>query len=108
MYHTAMIQAYIRKAEMELREHILPFWMKYAVDVEQGGFYGNVSNTLTVDRSADKSALLCARILWTYSAAYRRYHSPEYLDMAHLAYNDLMTHFWDTTYAGLYWMVDAR
>ncbi|HOT90747.1 MAG TPA: AGE family epimerase/isomerase [Anaerolineae bacterium] len=101
-------QTYIRKAETELRENILPFWMKYVVDRERGGFYGEVSNTLEVDKDAPRGALLTSRILWTYSAAYKRYHTPEYLEMARWAYTDLLTRFWDDTYGGLYWMVAAN
>jgi cellobiose epimerase len=107
MLDQSRIQAYIAKAQTELLEHILPFWIRYAVDKERGGFYGSISNTLVVDRDAPKGALLCSRILWTYSAAYRRYRSPAYLEMANLAYADLLARFWDDTYSGLYWMVDA-
>ncbi len=101
-------QTYIHKAETELRENILPFWMKYTVDQERGGFYGEISNTLDVDKDAPRGALLTSRILWTYSAAYKRYHAPEYLEMARWAYDDLLTHFWDATYGGLYWMIAAN
>ncbi len=100
-------QTYIQKAETELRENVLPFWIKHAVDKERGGFYGEVSNTLAVDKDAPRGALLTSRILWTYSAAYKRYHAPEYLEMARWAYDDLLSRFWDETYGGLYWMVGA-
>ncbi|HEU4323987.1 MAG TPA: AGE family epimerase/isomerase [Roseiflexaceae bacterium] len=101
-------QAYIRKAEIELREDILPFWMAHAIDHEQGGFYGSVSNNLTPDRAAPRGALLSARILWAYAAAYRRYRDPAYLRMADLAFEDLTTHFWDAQHGGLYWQIDAE
>jgi mannobiose 2-epimerase len=107
MPERADLQSYVHRAERELRENILPFWIRHAVDRERGGFYGRISNDLVVDKEAPRGALLCSRILWTYAAAYRRYHDPEYLDMARLAYDDLMAHFWDDEHAGLYWMVDA-
>ncbi|HQE93334.1 MAG TPA: AGE family epimerase/isomerase [Anaerolineae bacterium] len=100
-------QTYIHKAETELRENILPFWIKHAVDQERGGFYGEISNTLVVDKDAPRGALLSSRILWTYAAAYKRYRAPEYLEMARWAYDDLLTHFWDDTCGGLYWMIAA-
>lgn len=102
-----MLQMYLHKAEVELRDNILPFWMNYTVDIERGGFYGHVSNSLEVDAQAPKGALLSSRILWTYSAAYLQHRNKEYLDMARLAYDDLMARFWDETYSGLYWMTDA-
>jgi mannobiose 2-epimerase len=77
------------------------------VDRERGGFYGQITNDLAVDKDAIRGALLCSRILWTYAAAYRRYDDPAYLDMARWAYDDLLAHFWDDEYGGLYWSADA-
>jgi mannobiose 2-epimerase len=105
---SARIRTCIDRAEAELSRNILPFWIEHAVDQERGGFYGEITNDLSVDRNASKGALLCSRILWTYSAAYRRYHDPAYLEMAHWAYDDLAAHFWDEQYGGLYWEVDAE
>jgi len=105
MMDQTLRQTYIHKTESELRENILPFWIKHVVDKERGGFYGELSNTLDVDKDAPRGALLSARILWTYSAAYQRYRAPEYLEMARWAYNDLLSRFWDETHGGLYWMV---
>jgi mannobiose 2-epimerase len=79
--------------------------MSHAVDHERGGFYGEITNDLTVRRDAPRGALLTSRILWTYSAAYRRYKDTAYLAMADWAYKDLVHRFWDETYGGLYWMV---
>lgn len=104
----AALQTYIHKADTELRQNILPFWIEHAVDRERGGFYGSITNDLAVDRDAPRGALLTSRILWTYSAAYRRYHAPEYLEMARWAYDDLTGRFWDAEYGGLYWIADAE
>jgi mannobiose 2-epimerase len=38
-----------QKAEAELVTDILPFWLKYAVDDEYGGFRGQIANDLTID-----------------------------------------------------------
>jgi len=108
MTDKALLQTYIHKAETELRQDILAFWIEHTVDRERGGFYGSITNDLVVDRDAPRGALLTSRILWTYAAAYRRYHAPEYLEMARWAYDDLMSRFWDTEYGGLYWMADAE
>ena len=108
MVDKATLQTYIHKAEAELRENILPFWIAHTVDREGGGFYGSVSNDLAVDRDAPRGALLTSRILWTYSAAYRHYPEPQYLEMARWAYDDLMARFWDNEYGGLSWMAGAE
>jgi mannobiose 2-epimerase len=101
-------EAYARLAEAELRGNILPFWLDHARDRERGGFFGEVTDELKVRKDAPRGALLTARILWTFSAAYRRYHDPAYLEMARWAYDDLLAHFWDQESGGLYWMVSAN
>ena len=53
-----LCQAYIRKAETVLLTNILPFWIKHTVDKERGGFYGEISNSLIVDKDAPRGALL--------------------------------------------------
>ncbi len=94
------------QAEAELRGNILPFWIKHAVDPVNGGFYGAMTNTLEVHNEVPRSAILCARILWTYSSAYRMFPDPDYLEMAQKAYEYLTHHFWDPVYKGVYWTLD--
>lgn len=101
------LKTYIHKAEAELRENILPFWMRHAVDREGWGFHGEISNDLVIKPQAERGALLAARILWTYAAAFRRYGDEAYLDMARLAYDTLLQRFWDPVYGGFYWAVTA-
>jgi mannobiose 2-epimerase len=96
---------YIGRIEADLRQDILPFWMKNVVNVESRGFFGTVSNDLTVDRAAERGGLLTSRILWTFSAAYVRYRDPTYLAMADHAYNDLILHFHDAQHGGFWWSI---
>lgn len=96
------------KMEKELLEDIVPFWLKYAVDYENGGFFGKISNDLTVDKNAPKGGVLNSRILWCFSSAYRIYGKPEYLVAADSAYRYIMNHLWDKEYGGIYWLVDNR
>lgn len=92
----------------ELEEGILPFWMKYTIDNENGGFYGRITNDLKIDKTAPKGAILNARILWTFSAAYNALQKKEYLEMAHRAYDYIQRYFIDKKYGGVYWMVDHK
>jgi mannobiose 2-epimerase len=94
-------------AEQELRGDILPFWMKYTRNSENGGYYGLIKADMTVKKGEYRGALLTSRILWTFSAAYRRYRDPAYLEMATYAYRDLMDHFRDTESGGLYWSISS-
>lgn len=95
-----------KRVERELLEDILPFWLKYTVDKEYGGFRGQIANDLTVDPHADKGLILNTRILWTFARAYRVYGHEVYLRTAHRAYDYLGQNFWDQEYGGVYWMVD--
>ena len=90
----------------ELTGNILPFWMTHTVDKVNGGFYGALTNNLEIHNEVPRSAILCARILWTYAAAYRRMRAEEYLSMANWAYDYLRNVFLDPEYGGLYWTVD--
>ncbi len=102
------LRLWMNQIEIELREHILPFWLNHTRDESRGGFYGEITNDLHVNEEAPRGALLTARILWTFAAAYRRYNNPVYLAMADHAFQDLLSRFWDETYGGLYWMVAAN
>jgi len=99
---------YRNGAKSELYEDILPFWMRHALDNTHGGFYGAMANDLTVDPESPKSAVLCTRILWTYSAAYRITGDGQYLSMCQRAMGEIENRFWDKTNGGLYWWLDFR
>jgi hypothetical protein len=38
----------------ELVGTILPFWMRYAVDRQNGGFYGTVDRNLNVEKESER------------------------------------------------------
>jgi mannobiose 2-epimerase len=100
------INIFLKSAKNELQQDILPFWIKYCRDNEYGGFIGWMSNDGTITKDAPKGLVLNARILWTYSAAYRFNKNDEYLQMADRAYDYLMQHFWDNQFGGAYWLLD--
>jgi len=95
-----------QKVETELLSDILPFWLKYTIDEEYGGFCGQISNDLTIDSHAAKGLILNARILWTFSKAFSVYREPVNLATARRAYDYLTRYFWDAEFGGVYWMLD--
>jgi len=97
-----------RQLEEELTGNILPFWMTHVVDEAHGGFHGAVTNDLQVLDDVPRSAVLCARILWTYATAFRRQGGARYLWLARWAYDYLSQVFWDDQYGGVYWHVDCK
>lgn len=96
-----------KHAEAELRGNILPFWLKNTRNRERGGFYGVIDEKMRPHPEAPRGALLTSRILWTFSAAYRVYHDPEYLEMARWAYRDLTDNFQDRESGGIFWTITA-
>ena len=112
-----------------LEDNILRFWLDKMQDEEHGGFYGRMDGGLQLHPEAEKGAILNARILWSFSAAYRVAppSSPEgdtnvlkgneapsgvvrgaYLAAATRAKDYILDHFFDPEYGGVYWSVDAE
>jgi mannobiose 2-epimerase len=88
--------------------NILDFWANHTVDKKFGGFAGEVDANAKIVAGAEKSLVLNARILWTFSAAFNFLKDPKYLELAHRAYNYLVAHFWDQKEGGLFWAVDYK
>lgn len=90
----------------ELTCHILPYWMEKMIDHTNGGFYGRTDGNDILHPEANKGGILHARILWTFSAAYRLLRSPEYRTTAQLAFDYIESCFIDPEYGGAYWELD--
>lgn len=96
-----------KEVRQELENDILPFWMEKMTDSGRGGFYGRIDGGDTLHADAPKGAILNARILWTFSAAYRILRRPEYLDTATRAKRYIIDRFYDNDFGGVYWSLDA-
>jgi mannobiose 2-epimerase len=92
--------------QRDLRDNVLPFWMRQVRDERHGGFLGRIADDLTVDPNGPKGGVLNARILWTFAAAFRRYGDLAYRETADRALSYLLTRFWDEIHGGTYWMLD--
>lgn len=96
------------KTELTAELHqILDYWTQYTVDVENGGFYGKISNDNQVENTSPKGAVLNARVLWSFAAAHNL-NPAHNLDLADRAYRYILDHFIDKTYGGVYWTVDFQ
>ncbi len=96
------------RAEMQdvLENNILRFWLDQMQDRENGGFYGRMDGHMQLYPQAEKGAILNARILWSFSAAYRVLGKQEYLDAATRAKDYIIQHFIDHEQGGVFWSVD--
>jgi mannobiose 2-epimerase len=86
---------------------IADWWATYAVDHEQGGFYGEIKADNKPVKNASKGIILTARILWFFSEAAQEVDNPVYRTCAIRAYDYLMAHFIDKEQGGVYWELDA-
>ena len=103
-----IIEQLKKEIREELTADILPFWMERMQDSVHGGFYGRISGNSELHAEAEKGAVLNARLLWTFSAAYRLLGKSEYLDMATRAKSEIIDRFYDAKYGGVYWSLDSE
>ena len=90
-----------------LENNILSFWLKMQ-DFENGGFYGQMKGDGTLVKDANKGGILNARILWSFSAAYRVTGKPEYLEAATRAKDYIINKFYDKEFGGIFWELDCK
>ncbi len=88
-----------------LRTNILEFWQRKMFCTE-GGFYGAMSSDGTLLKDAPRGAVLNARILWSFAAAYRIVGDAEYLQCATHAKEYLLANFYNAGKGTLCWSVD--
>ncbi len=91
-----------------LTTNILPYWIDRMTDNVNGGFFGRITGDEQVMPESEKGAVLNARLLWTFSSAYRLLGAEEYLITATRAKNYILEHFYDNVYGGIYWSVDYQ
>jgi cellobiose epimerase len=103
MKESDILKYLLNFSNKQLFENILPFWKKYTIDKKYGGFLGQINNDLSVEENAEKGLVLNARILWTFSAVYGKYHKNDDLEIAHRAYYYIVEKFFDSEFGGYYW-----
>jgi len=91
-----------------LKENILPFWTNNLVDYNSGGFYGRVDGNNELHKDSDRGGILNARILWTYSAAFRTLKDDSYLKIANHSRNYILNHFIDHENGGAYYRLNSN
>ncbi len=86
-----------------LTTNILPFWLTRMQDRQRGGWHGRMTGQGEIDQEAPRGAVLYARLLWTFSAAYRVLGGKELLEAARMTKDYILEHFVDKEYGGTYW-----
>ena len=102
-------QGILDELKVEFRielKRLLEFWGTATPDTKNGGYIGKINHFGKKDDQANKGVVLNARILWTFSAAYRQLRTPELKKNADRAFRYLINHFWDKDKKGLIWEVN--
>ena len=90
--------------ETELKQEILPWWGTLP-DFVNGGFPGLIHNDGSFDSQHDRGVVMHARFLWTYAAAYRRFHDETCLPIARHALAYLTGALYDHQNSGFHWQI---
>jgi len=101
-----MVNSLRASAQKILEDNILSFWWNKMRDPD-GGFYGRMDGYNILHPDAPRGAVMNARLLWAFSAAYRVLRKPEYLEAANWAKSYIETHFLDREQGGAFWSVNA-
>jgi mannobiose 2-epimerase len=95
-----------QEIEQDLTENILSFWATHSPD-PSGGFYGMLIFDGTPAENAEKGGILNARLVWTFSSAYRMLKDEKYKVLADRAQRYFLDHFIDREYGGSYYTLNA-
>jgi cellobiose epimerase len=103
-----IMQQLKKEVSDNLTGNLLPYWSSKMVDKKNGGFYGRIDINNKVYPDDEKGGILNARLLWTYSSAYRIYRDTGYLRLATRAKDYILAHFIDKQYGGAYRSLTAK
>ncbi len=102
------MQPYSAILERLLRENVLPFWERHAVDEVRGGYHLNHDGRGRDMGPANKRTVAQARMLWFFSAVGRSpYGSDLHRDSAYHGFAFLKKSLIDPEHGGVFWGVDA-
>lgn len=95
-----------KKAEINLKDNVLPFWTKNTWDNEYGGFLTRLDRTGKLIGASEKVFIMQVRMIWSLSAAHRFGITDKgYLDIAHEAFDYVIQTMWDHDEGGFYFSV---
>lgn len=101
-----MLFLQLRKELRKELDDILLYWSSRTIDQEFGGFVGRIDGENNIIAGSPKGAVLNARILWTFAAAYPLTRSEYHRQLAERAFHYLEKYFIDPQHGGVYWSVN--
>ncbi len=104
------MQTHLKNLKIELKlelQSILSYWMENTIDEKNGGFIGQIDYNNIKNEEAEKGSVLNARLLWTFSAAYKISNNQEHLNTAERAFAFISAHFYDAEFGGVFWSLNS-
>ncbi len=84
----------------------MAYWSKHTIDQKNGGFVGQINFKEQTNLEAEKGAILNARILWSFAAAYTITKDEEHKKNAQKAFEFILKYFYDSEFGGIYWSIN--
>jgi mannobiose 2-epimerase len=109
--NAASLPSHFVGLQLEFRQELIAiadWWLKYTIDNDNGGFYGEVDSDNQSVKNANKGIILNSRILWFFSEVAFEVDNLEYRKAAKRAYDFIVNFFFDEEYGGVYWELDAQ
>lgn len=85
-----------------LLQNVVPFWARHSIDPTGNGFLHHLERDGRVFDASARYAAMQARMVWSFSAAYRADPRPEYLDAATAGARFLAERMWDERDGGVF------
>lgn len=100
-----VLKGIYEEIKANLEKGILPFWSEKGIDRKYGGYILNFDRDGNALGDSEKMLVTQTRMIWGFSALYREYKNPEYLEYARQGVDFLLKYFWDSEYGGWFWTV---
>jgi cellobiose epimerase len=101
-----MVESQAQTLKQQLQHElnsILNYWSTETVDEKYGGFIGEIDYNNHKNYKADKGAVLHARVLWSFAAAYAITKDENHKTLAKSAFEYIHNHFYNREFGGVFW-----
>jgi mannobiose 2-epimerase len=105
----AEVAGVLEKSQSYLTEKLLPFWIENSPDYECGGFLTHFDTHGKATGETVKTFLAQIRMLYTMSSAHRAgYGDGRCAELARMAADFILDHYWDEEHEGWIWIADRE
>jgi len=96
----------------DLKDHlctcILPFWERYSIDKDHGGFITHLARDGSITDDSAKYLVMQARMIYSFAAGASLGGPPQWLNLARQGAGFFLRHFRDLEHDGWFWSVDRQ